>query len=90
MNLDRQVNLQFYTLVGNESRRIPVIWPLMAGASRRILMIEVTGTLDDPVTVRNVLPGLNSTIERLFSEELNGQNRQRTGGAADNPTRYQR
>lgn len=91
VNLQRRVNLKFYTLVGNESRRIPLIWPLLADASRRILMIEVTGSLENPVTTRNVLPGLNSTIERLFSEELGapgGQNRPaRTG--SDRP-QYQR
>ncbi len=80
VNFDRRVNLKFYTLVGNESRRIPIIWPLLADASRRILMIEVTGSLDNPVTTRNVLPGLNSTIERLFSEEL---------GTAEAPNRPQ-
>ena len=91
VNLDRQVNLQFYTLVGKDSRRIPIIWPLMAGASRRILMIEVTGSLDNPVTTRNVLPGLNSTIERLFSpEELGSSDGQNRGRAANGQVRYQR
>ena len=91
VNLERDVNLKFYTLVGSESRRIPIIWPLLADASRRILMIEVTGTLDNPITTRNVLPGLNSTIERLFNEELgdaDGQNR--PGNAASSRPQYQR
>jgi hypothetical protein len=48
------------------------VWPLLADASRRFLMIEITGTLDDPVTTRNVLPGLNSTLQQLFNEELTG------------------
>jgi hypothetical protein len=72
VNFDRRVHLNFYTLVGSESRRIPIVWPLLADASRRILMIEITGTLDEPVTTRHVLPGLNSTLQQLFSEELGG------------------
>ncbi|MCA9269435.1 MAG: AsmA-like C-terminal domain-containing protein, partial [Planctomycetales bacterium] len=81
VNLDRRVHLKLYTLVGNESRRIPLVWPLLADASRRILMLEVTGTLDDPLTNRHVLPGLNDTLRQLFPEELGAASPSASGGA---------
>lgn len=90
LNLDRQVGVKLYTLVGDESRRVPVVWPLLAETSRRFLMIEVTGTLDEPVTTRHVLPGLNGTIQQLFPEELGlapgaVAPRPATGGSAGRP-----
>ena len=80
VNFDRRVHLNFYTLVGSEARRLPIVWPLLADASRRILNIEITGTLDAPVTTRNVLPGLNDALQQLFSEELTGSPPNSTGG----------
>ena len=37
-------------------------------ASRRFLMVKVQGTLDSPRMTREVLPGLNETLQPLFPE----------------------
>ncbi len=68
MNLDREIDLEFYSVMGRNRFEIPVISPLFRAGSQQILWIEVNGTLDDPQTVNNVLPGLNDSLRKLFPE----------------------
>ncbi len=69
MNLDRRINLNFYTIVGRNEFLVPLISPILGLASRQILQIHVDGTLDNPnPPVREVLPALNETLRQLFPE----------------------
>lgn len=68
MDLNRQVNLEFYALVGREEFQLPVIRTLLAEASRNILLIQVKGTLDNPDVIKKPLPELDDTLQRLFPE----------------------
>jgi hypothetical protein len=68
MNLDSEIDFDFYTVLGRNRFEIPVVTPLFRAGSQQILWIEVDGTLDDPRTVNNVLPGLNDSLRRLFPE----------------------
>lgn len=69
ISLDRKLNLDFYSVMGREDAYLPAIRPLLGMASRRFLLVKVTGTLDDPRMTREVLPGLNDTLKSLFPEE---------------------
>ena len=68
MNLDRQLNLKFYSRVGRSDFHLPVISTLLDEASRSILEIEVAGTLDEPRINNTAFPELDETLERLFPE----------------------
>jgi hypothetical protein len=68
MNLKRELNLNFYTVMGREDSYLPAIRPLLGLASRRFLLVNVTGTMDNPVMTREVLPGLNETLQQWFPE----------------------
>lgn len=69
VNLQRQINLNLYTAMGGEAREggPPLPW-LFREASRRILEIEVAGTLDQPAVTRRAFPEINDTLQRLFPE----------------------
>ncbi|MFO0913510.1 MAG: AsmA-like C-terminal region-containing protein [Pirellulales bacterium] len=68
VDLQRQLNLQFYTIMGREARWVPAVRPLLGEASRQFLLIRVQGTVDQPVMTREVLPGLNEGLRRFFPE----------------------
>lgn len=70
MNFDRDVNLDFYTIVGRDGFAIPFIRPLLGHASRQFLEIHVTGPLDDPQVQHEILPGVTETLQQLFPEEI--------------------
>ena len=75
MNLRRELDLHFYTVMGREDAYVPAIRPLLGLASQRILMVRVLGTLDDPETSREVLPGLNETIQQLFPDLVTSESK---------------
>lgn len=68
LNRQRDVNLDFYTIVGRENAYIEAVRPLLGMASRRFLMVKVRGPMDQPTMTREVLPGLNDTLQELFPE----------------------
>lgn len=69
MNRNRDLKLDFYTVVGREDAYLPALRPLLGMASRRFLVVKVTGNLDNPQMSREVLPGINDTLRQLFPEE---------------------
>lgn len=68
MQFNRAVDLKFYSIVGRDEVRLPVLSPVLAEASRQILEIEVTGTLDDPEVRRHVVPVINEALQQMFPE----------------------
>jgi hypothetical protein len=68
-NLRREVNLELFTYVG---RRIPisnVISPLLAESRyATFMMIEVQGTLDNPIVERRPFPQIEATLQQIFPE----------------------
>lgn len=66
MNLDQDIDLNFYSIVGRNRVRIPVLNELVHVGSQQILWISVDGTIDNPRMHRQVLPQLNDTLKQLF------------------------
>jgi len=68
-NLRRDVDLQLYTYVG---RRLPlgqVATPLLAESRfATFMMVEVTGTLDNPAMQRRPFPQIEATLQQIFPE----------------------
>jgi hypothetical protein len=68
MDLNRQINLDFYALVGRDEFQLPLVKALVTEASKRILLIQVVGTVDQPQVIRKPLPNLDETLQRIFPE----------------------
>ena len=66
LNMDRKLDLNFYSIVGRNRFNIPVISDLVHAGSQQAMWIKVNGTLDDPKMTRNVLPQLNDSLRQLF------------------------
>jgi hypothetical protein len=71
MSLDRQLSLDFYSIMGREQFWNPLVRPFLGEASRQFLLIHVDGTLNNPRTTQEVLPALNETLQQLFPELTN-------------------
>jgi hypothetical protein len=68
MNLDRQIDMKFYTLVGRREWEPPALRALLQQAAQQILLIHATGTLDQPHLTREPLPMVRETLDQLFPE----------------------
>lgn len=76
MNLDQDIDLNFYSVMGRGRINIPLISELYRASSQKVLWINVVGTLENPQTHRNVLPQLNDSLKRLL------QPREAAGGGS--------
>jgi len=68
MNGQRQIDLKFYPLVGREERQVAIFRPLLGKTGQEFMLIEVTGTLDQPEIDRRVFPRLDEQLAQLFPE----------------------
>lgn len=62
----RNIDLNFYSIMGKNRLNIPVITELYRASSQQILWIHIDGSLDSPQTHRHVLPQINDSIRQLF------------------------
>ena len=87
MDFDQNIDLQFYTAVGRDGFRMPLISPLLGIASQQILVIDVNGTTQKPEVKKNFFKILNgkmkSNLEGL--EETIGESGDRIIEAAERP-----
>lgn len=68
MDFDQNIDLQFYTAVGRDGFRIPVISPLLGIASQQILVIDVNGSTRDPRVKKNFFKILNGKLQENFDD----------------------
>ncbi|MEO1497756.1 MAG: AsmA-like C-terminal region-containing protein [Planctomycetota bacterium] len=64
-NLDRQLDLEFHTIVGRNELAAPALRSLLGQASQQLLQLKVGGTLDAPEIRREALPIVGDMIEQL-------------------------
>ena len=83
IDLNRQINLDFYALLGRHEFQLPVIRTLLAEASRNILSIQVVGDIDAPQVNEKPLPELDETLQRLFPKPPRAPPHRCSPGAAD-------
>ena len=69
MNLDWDIDLNFYSIIGRNRINIPLISELYRAGSQKALWINVTGKLDNPQTNRHVLPQLNDSLQQIFQPQ---------------------
>lgn len=66
VDLQRNIDLNFYSVMGKNRIHIPVITDLYRASSQQVLWIHIDGTLDSPQTHRHVLPQINDSLKQLF------------------------
>ncbi len=66
MNLDQDIDLNFYSVMGRNRFHIPLLSDLYKAGSQKILWININGKLDNPQTHRHVLPGISDSLQQLF------------------------
>ena len=69
MNIDWDIDLNFYSIIGRNRINIPLISELYRAGSQKALWINVTGKLNDPKTNRHVLPQLNNSLQQIFQPQ---------------------
>jgi hypothetical protein len=68
VNNQRQLDLKFYPLVGREERQLAIIRPFLGQTGQQLMLIEVTGPLDQPEIHRRAFPQLDAQLAQLFPE----------------------
>lgn len=64
----QQIDLKFYPLVGREEWHLPLMRPLLGETGRELMLIQVTGTLDQPEIRRVPFPRLDAQWQQMFPE----------------------
>jgi hypothetical protein len=68
MNFQGDIRLTLHTMVGRAEPKLPVVQQILGGASQQILLVHVGGTLQNPETSKQALPGLNQALQQLQGE----------------------
>ena len=68
VNLDSEIDMDFYTTMGRNRWFIPVLTKLYHAGSKQVWWVEVDGTLGKPNTEHQVLPALTDPLKKLFPE----------------------
>jgi hypothetical protein len=68
MNLQSQINLTFYGLVGRGELEIPVVKQVVRAASQQLMLIRVGGTLQVPEPRQEALPALSQALQQIRNE----------------------
>lgn len=66
LNFNGNIDLNFFTVMGRNRFKIPLISEIAQASSQQILWIGVEGTLANPQTYRKILPAINEGLRRLL------------------------
>lgn len=66
LNMDRKIDMNFYSIMGRNRFNIPLVSDMVHAGSQQAMWIQVNGTMDDPKMTRTVLPQLNDSLRQLF------------------------
>ena len=68
MDLKSQVALTFYSVMGRNDKKIPIISPLLHMTGRQIMLISMKGPIQNPEITTQPLPALNMAIQQMEEE----------------------
>lgn len=68
VTFDRQLNLKFYSTVGRNDLHVPLLKSMIGQASANLLLIKVTGPVENADVRREALPAVNEFMEQLGGE----------------------
>jgi len=67
MDFSRRINLQFYSIPGENESNIQFFRQVFGEVSQQTLLIEVDGTLDVPEVHATAFPGINDALQKLLN-----------------------
>ncbi len=67
---DRQLDLKFHSTVGRNDFNVPLLRSMIGQASANLLLIKVTGPIENAVVEREPLPAVNDFVEQLGGEAV--------------------
>lgn len=68
MNMDHDLDLNFYSVMGRNKINIPLISDLYRRSSQKFMWINVGGTCQNPKISKEILPELNDSLRQLFQQ----------------------
>ena len=68
MDFQQNVRMAFHAIVGRGEFDVPMLRQLVGGASQQIMLIHVTGTLQNPETRREAFPVVNKALQQLQND----------------------
>ncbi|HEY4311999.1 MAG TPA: AsmA-like C-terminal region-containing protein [Pirellulales bacterium] len=87
MGLDKHLQLVFYTVVGRDQWRVPIVSDVLGGASQQLMAIYVDGPLEHPEVKKQALPAVNEALQELQAELQNMSSTTATTATAPPGTR---
>lgn len=77
MDLDTNLELTFYTMIGRQDWQLPIIGDVSRAAAQQIFQIQVTGDVAEPRITRETFPGVSQALQQLVVDIQNGPMRAR-------------
>jgi hypothetical protein len=71
MGLDKNLQLMFYTVVGRDQWRVPLVSEVLGGASQQLMAIYVEGPINHPEVHKQALPAVNEALQEIQNELQN-------------------
>ena len=68
MDFKSQVALTFYSVMGRNDKKIPIISPLLHMTGRQMMLINMKGPIQNPAITTQPLPALNMAIQQMEEE----------------------
>ncbi|MGB6045140.1 MAG: AsmA-like C-terminal region-containing protein [Pirellulales bacterium] len=68
MYLDRRIGLVFRAAVGRDRLKLPVLSPILGEVGKQLMLVYVHGTIDNPQTTREALPGVRRAVQEIEEE----------------------
>ena len=65
MNFQGETRMTFTPIVGRGDLGLPVLHKLFAGASQQLMVIHVTGPIQNPEIREEAMPGVNQALQQL-------------------------
>ncbi len=65
VTFDRQLDLKFHSTVGRNDFRVPMLRSMIGQASANLLLINVTGPMENAKVERDPFPAVNEFVEQL-------------------------
>lgn len=68
MDFKSQIKLVFYSVMGRNDKKIPILSPLLHATGRQMMLITMKGPVQNPEISQQPLPGLNMAIQQMESD----------------------
>ena len=65
MNLDGDMVMTFYAVVGRNRFQVPLVGDVFRGASQQMMLIRAVGNLREPQIIREPFPGVQQALQQL-------------------------